>query len=265
MNTTPVPGSPEDSQGQVPPAPPHQPPGEGYPGQQHPGPAGPPPQGAAIMLGIQELLTVLKLLWRSQIVEALQLAVRSKAFWMVTLLGGAVVAGVTFSIAMGRIAGTLMSTVSSMLGGGSVYFGLSFGIWFGTLAITIIMVLITLGLRAVALHATFRIAGKPQPMSTSLATVTTAYSMYLPILAVVFLLILIPGYTWMMLVLLLGAFLGTVAGLAAELILYIGINRAADFERSPLRTYVMMTGVWYIVMMIVFFIVSLITSESTLR
>src|SRR5699024_7770781 len=126
----------------------------------------------------------------------------------------------------------------------SSYFTMSFGAWFGTFIMVTILAVIALALRATALHLTFKTVRAPQPFSTSMATIATAYSLLLPMFIVMFVLILIPGGVWMTLLSMVLMLVATLIYLVAELTMYIGLNRVANLPRSPMRPHVIATGIW---------------------
>lgn len=227
----------------------------------------PPPRATqpggnqTFMTAVHDQLTVLARLASGKTVEALEVATRSRLLWLVTLLGGAILAGLLVSTTIARVSGAVMSSLSSFFGGSPVYFGISFGAWIGTIAAAVVLVALALGMRVVALHLTFQIAGKPQPFATSMSLTAAAYSIHLPIMAVMLILMLIPGTTWLMLVIAVASFLLIVGSLVAELLVYIGLNRTTQFAGSPLRVHAISTAVWMAAVAIMYVVASMIMGE----
>ena len=88
-----------------------------------------------------------------------------------------------------------------------------------------------------------------------------AYSIHLPIMAVMLILMLIPGTTWLMLVIAVASFLLIVGSLVAELLVYIGLNRTTQFAGSPLRVHAISTAVWMAAVAIMYVVASMIMGE----
>lgn len=230
-----------------------QPPGQ--PGPQQP--AGP----NTFITAVNDQVSVLGHLAKSRTVEAFHRAAQAPQLWVVTLVTGAILTGLLVATMAGRVSGAAVSSLATMFGGGSFYFGVTFGAWFTLFITSVVLVGLVMGLRVVALHLTFQMAGKPQPFRAAMSVTATAYSLHLPILAFMLLLVLIPGRSWIMLVVGLGGFLWLLFGLLAELLIYIGMNRATGFQTSPFRMHAITTAVWMIAVGIIYFVTSLILGE----
>lgn len=228
-------------------------------------PTGPQPTGAqppgGFALAVRDQLSVITHLTKGQTLQAFQVSSRSPMMWAVTLIAGMVLLGILLTTTLARLSGAAMSSISSFFGGSSVYFGMTAGAWFTLVFTSIIVGALIMLLRAVTLHLTFQLAGKPQPFRTSMSLLATAYSLFLPIMAIVLVLILIPGGSWAMIMAAIGAFLWTLFTLVAELLIYIGLNRTTGFAASPLRAHVIATGVWMIAVIIIYLLVSMIVGE----
>ncbi|HJF15892.1 MAG TPA: hypothetical protein K8V32_14070 [Enteractinococcus helveticum] len=237
------------------------PPPPGYSaGDQPHGPQQPTgPNG--FMTGLRDQLSVITHLAKGQTLHALQAASRSPQMWLVTLIAGTLLIGLLLATTLARLSGAAMSSVSSFFGGSTIYFGMTAGAWFTLVFASIIVAALIMLLRAVALHLTFQLAGKPQPFRTSMSLLAAAYSLFLPIMALVLVLMLIPGRLWVMIMAVVGTFLWTLLTLVAELLIYIGLNRTTGFAASPLRAHIIATGIWMIVVAIIYVVVSMILGD----
>ncbi|OAV61558.1 hypothetical protein [Enteractinococcus helveticum] len=231
-------------------------------------PAGPQPHGPQqpagpnnFAIGLRDQLTVITHLAKGQTIQAFQVTSRSPLLWLVTLIAGMVLLSILLTTATARLSGAAMSSISSFFGGSSVYFGMTAGAWFSLVFASIMVGALVMLLRAIALHLTFQLAGKPQPFRTSMSLLATSYSLFLPIMAIVLVLILIPGGTWAMIMAAIGTFLWTLFTLVAELLIYIGLNRTTGFAASPLRAHVIATGIWMIAVVIIYLLASMIVGE----
>src|SRR5699024_99362 len=130
------------------------------------------------VIGARDQLTVITHLAKGQTLEALQVTSRSPLMWLVTLIAGALLIGLLLATTLARLSGAAMSSVSSLFGGSSVYFGMTAGAWFTLVFASIIVLALIMLLRAVALHLTFQLGGKPQPFRTSMSLLAVAYSLF---------------------------------------------------------------------------------------
>lgn len=200
--------------------------------------------GQTLVAALKDQLGVLTRLGKNNVVDAFGFASRSPWLWVVTAVIGAVLTGLLFATTIARVSGSAMSSVSMLFSGSTVYSGIGFGSWLGMLVMGVVLVGIIMGLRVVALHLTYRLAGKPQPFTASLSLTATAYSIHLPVMVLVLVLMLIPGRSWVMIVAALGAYLWLVCALLSELLVYIGLNRTTAFPNSPFRIHAIATAVW---------------------
>ncbi len=257
--------NPTPDDGSVPPQPPQPPAGSVPPPQDFTAPQPGEPQQPGgpnkILTGLSDQVGIITRLAKNQTLEAFQIASRSPLLWVVTLVIGALLTGALLATTLGRASGVAVSSIASAFGGGTVYFGMTAGAWFSVLFTTIIVLAIVVALRAVALHLTFQTGGKPQSFRESLSVVATAYSLHLPVMAVMLLLVLIPGRSWLMIVGILGMFLWGLLTLVAELLIYVGLNRTTGFVKSPFRNHIIATAIWMIAVAIVYFLVSLIMGD----
>lgn len=220
------------------------------------------PQGPnSFVTALHDQVAVLVRLAKGQTLEALRVASQSRMLWVVTIVAGALITALVLSISLGRLSGVAMSTVSSIFGGSSVYFGMTGGAWFTIFLMTVILVGIVMGLRVVALHLTYRMAGSPQPFRSSMSLTAVAYSIHLPIMVVVLVLMLIPGRSWAMIMAGVGAYLWVLCGLLSELIIYIGLNRTTAFSGSPLRMHAIATAIWMAAVAIIYLLTSMTMSD----
>ncbi|HEY4577616.1 MAG TPA: hypothetical protein VIG67_07175 [Yaniella sp.] len=213
------------------------------------------------VLGLNDQVGIISRLSKNQTLEAFQVARRSPLLWVVTLSIGALLIGLLLATTLARMSGAAMSSFTLAFGGGSVYFGMTAGAWFTIVFASIVVVAIVMALRAVALHLTFQLGGKPQAFRESMSVLATAYSLHLPIMVLMLLLVLIPGRSWVMIVGVIGAFLWTVFTLLSELLIYIGLNRTTGFANSPLRAHVIATAIWMIAVAIIYVLVTLIMGD----
>ncbi len=228
-----------------------------------PQPGGPqPPAGQNnFVRALGDQLGVITRLAKGQTLEAFHVAQRSPLLWLVTLIAGALLTGLLLATALARFSGAAISSVASAFGGGSVYFGMTAGAWFTIVFASIIVVAIVMALRAVALHLTFQLSGKPQSFRESLAVLATAYSLHLPVMVLMLVLMLIPGRSWVMIISVVGTFLWILFALMAELLIYIGLNRTTGFAKSPFRAHFIATGIWMIAVAIVYFLTTMIMGD----
>lgn len=234
--------------------------------QSDPGPGQPvPAQGPnTFVAALSDQVAVLTRLTKGQTLEALRIASQSRMLWVVALVAGALITALVLSISLGRLSGVAMSTVSTIFGGSSVYFGMTVGAWFTVFLMTVILVGIVMGLRVVALHLTYRMAGSPQSFRSSMSLTAAAYSIHLPIMVVVLVLMLIPGRSWAMIVAGIGAYLWLLCGLLSELLIYIGLNRTTAFKGSPLRMHAIATAIWMAAVGIIYLLTSMIMSDISM-
>lgn len=238
------------------------PPPQNYPTQSPQAPQQSP--GANnFVVGLTDLLGSIARLAKNQTIEAFQVARRSPLLWLVTFIIGALLVALLLPTMLGRLSGAAMSSFASVFGGGAVYFGMTAGAWFTTFLVTIGVLAAVMVLRAVALHVTFQVGGKPQAFRASLNLLAVAYSPQLPVMALILLLTLIPGSSWIMIVGAIGVFLWALFTLVTELLIYIGLNRTTGFSQSPLRPHIIATAIWMIAVVIIYFLVSLIMGEMT--
>lgn len=214
---------------------------------------------------LSDQVAVIVRLAKGQTLDALRVAAQSQLLWVVTVVAGAILTGLLFSTTLARISGAAMSTVSSFLGGSSVYFGMTAGAWFTTLLMSVILVGIVMGLRVVALHLTYRMAGSPQPFCSSMSLTAAAYSIHLPIMVIMLVLVLIPGRSWAMIAAGIGAYLWVVCGLLSELLVYIGLNRTTAFNGSPFRMHAIATAVWMAAVGIIYLLTIMIMGDMSMN
>lgn len=84
----------------------------------------------------------------------------------------------------------------------------------------------------------------------------TAYVGHIAVYAATFILLLIPGTLFPILVLFAAYFVIALLSLAAELIIYIGINRTVQFRKSPLIPHVLFTAVWLILVIVAWIVMA---------
>lgn len=239
-----------------------QPPPNGLPGQ-----SAPPAAAGALVTALRALRTMLSNVWHGDNVTALRVAAehtsRSMLLWWLVLLTNALLAGFLVSSFVVKSAQGAASVTNSVLdpftgGYSSSYVDDAFSVPFSTvvgvviaIAIAVVAVLV---LRTVTVFWTFGVRGARGRFRDSAAIVATSYAATPLLLAVVWILSLIPGAGGVLLstpVLAIGG-LGT--AVISEALLYIGLNRAVRFTKSPLIPHAALT-VAHVAMCVVLFVI----------
>lgn len=129
---------------------------------------------------------------------------------------------------------------------------MDWGVWFKLVFTGLIVMGLIIAARTLTVYWTFRIGRVKLPYGKAAAIVATAVTPMVLVLVPVSILYMIPNAG-------LTAILGIVMLLIsvpltwiAELMIYIGLNRTARFERSPLMPHILMNMVWGIFIVIIF-------------
>ncbi|MDY6054681.1 hypothetical protein [Micrococcus sp.] len=180
-------------------------------------------------------LTVLK----NRPLDALRLGHAQGNGWWLQLLLRNVLAALFLVVLIGRTNGTFVSSADRLFGFRSSrywYLPFEYGLQLFLLAL-VLFFLIDL-VRVSTLHLSFLVSKSGVPFSASGQIVATAYSGLACITLVGILALLLPGRGLIGPIVLVGLFLVAVFSLAAELLMYIGVNRRHRFTGSPLIPFV---------------------------
>lgn len=167
-----------------------------------------------------------------------------------------------FSLLIGRSLGfaDLASGISRSFGGGSVYFVVSFGTWFSLFVLFIIGFAAILALRVACLHIVFT----TRKASTNFLSLAGIYSYALTpaifLMPIIILFILMPSPALNIVFLPIFCFISTMCAFLAEILTYVGINRAGRFQKSPLVPYVASFALWNVILGIISLILSLLVT-----
>lgn len=196
--------------------------------------------------------------------EALALARRTPLFWVVSFALAALIAGLFFTTTIARTvfranyaAMNMAESFGASPGMQSPnYFSIGFGNYVALFLIAFAFSAVVFVLRALTLKWVFSVRGAPQPFSVGAGIMATAYVGHIAVYAATFILLLIPGTLFPILVLFAAYFVIALLSLAAELIIYIGINRTVQFRKSPLIPHVLFTAVWLILVIVAWIVMA---------
>lgn len=196
--------------------------------------------------------------------EALALARRTPLFWVVSFTLAALIAGLFFTTTIARTvfrANYAAMNMAESFGAspgmqGPAYFSIGFGNYVALFLIAFAFSAVVFVLRALTLKWVFSVRGAPQPFSVGAWIMATAYVGHIAVYAATFILLLIPGTLFPILVLFAAYFVIALLSLAAELIIYIGVNRTVQFRKSPLIPHVLFTAVWLILVIVAWIVMA---------
>ena len=220
--------------------------------------------GAGVLGAVAALWVSLGSIWKGRSVEAFHLGSSTKNFWVVGFLIYSLILGLLTATMVARSIGSadefLGSMSSSLIGYNSRgTFGLSAGNWISLLLVGLVLGFIAFVLRALCLKWTFAVRGVPQSLGAASNIITTSYSVQMTVLVAATVLLMIPSAAISGLVLLLVGLVSVPLALITEVLIYIGLNRTARFEKSVLIPHALFTGVWialtviaYVIMFSVF-------------
>lgn len=236
-------------------------PGYGQPAAAPAAPAGPSfgdQLGAAVNnLDLGNYLTAMKHIWKGETAQGIDLVDKIKNFWLVAT--GALVFFSAFvnTFFLGRISGQPgMGFLRFTGGSGSLadlldtrasYMGFSFGQFMGAFVKYILLLLVIYCVRAAVMVLTAKLRKTNFSFTRALGLVAFAYIPSLLILAVVFVLSLLPTAALLRLCVLILFVAIIPAILFAELLMYIGFNRHNRVQKSVLVPYVVLTGAGFLV------------------
>lgn len=223
--------------------------------------------GAEILGAITALWVSLGSVWKGKSVEAFRLGASTKKFWVVGFLSYSLILGLLTATLVARSVDSADEMLGSMTSSFIGYstrgtFGLSVGNWISLFITGLILALIAFVLRALCLKWTFSIRGVRQSMGVVGNVITTSYVMQMTVLLAATVLLMIPSAVISGLVLLLVGLVSVPLVLISEVLIYIGINRTARFEKSSLIPHAVFTGVWIALTLTVYAIILTVTLEN---
>lgn len=208
-----------------------------------------PETGVGVLGAVTALWVSLGSIWKGRTVEAFRLGSTTKNFWVVGFLIYSLILGLLTATTASRSIGSADELLGSMSGALTGYssrgmFSLSAGNWISLLLVGVVMGFIAFLLRALCLKWTFSVRGVPRTMGATSTIITTSYAMQMVVLLGATVLLMVPSAAISGLVLLLIGLVSVPLALISELLIYIGLNRSARFEKSALIPHALFTGVW---------------------
>lgn len=203
-------------------------------------------------IALGTLCTVIAQVWRGSPVEALRVAARRDPahphlFWVVSCLASSLCFGLLASAVTAKTVSTAAGAMASVVDpfglGGTVRstVRVPFGVLVLVLVLTTALVFGQLMLRAVTIRWTLALRGARATFRDAVCIVATATPALGLVAAVGFVAVLFPGAAGLMLLLIVLGVGGLVVTLVCEIVLYIGLNRHAHLERSPLVPHAWLT------------------------
>lgn len=123
-------------------------------------------------------------------------------------------------------------------------FSMPWSAWFSTFFTVFFAVLVILFLRVLVTFLTMRIHKAPVGFKRALTIVGVSMTPLYFSMAVVWVLSLFPSVLWVSILTVIAVAVFGWLGFAGELMIYLGISRAARYQRSPLLTHATLTAVW---------------------
>ena len=239
------------------------------------GQSAPPAAAGALVTALRAIRAMLSNVWHGDNVAALRIAseysARSVLLWWLVLLANAVLAGflvASFVVKSAQGAASITNSVLDPFTGGysSSYVDDAFSVPFSTvlgvvIAIAIVVVTV-LVLRTVTVFWTFGVRGARGRFRDSAAIVATSYAATPLLLAVLWILSLIPGVGGVLLSAPVLAIGGLASVVISEGLLYIGLNRAVRFSKSPLIPHAALTVAHVAMCVVVFFLINVVVLAS---
>lgn len=208
-----------------------------------------PGTGAQMLAALSVLWVSLKAVWKGQTVGALRLGAESKKFWITAFLVYSAVIGLLLATLTARsidgadqMLGAMTGSLFGVSSRGSL--GISFGGWLALFFSGAALALVALVLRSLCIKWTFALRGMSKPLTAAGSILATSYVLPLAVLLGAAVLLLVPSALLSGLVFLIFGVLSVPLILVAEILIYVGINRTASFEKSALIPHAVFTGVW---------------------
>jgi hypothetical protein len=209
-----------------------------------------------------------RMILRGYPLEALELPGRIPRFWMVSFLAAALIFGLSAATTVTRIVSSVSNTVAGIFspfgGARSSYMSLSVGQWFGIVLVGMIFAGAAFILRATTLRWLFAVRRNPQSYSVGANILAVAYSGHMVVYLAAFVLMFVPGAVFGSVVVVVGGALLALLNFAAELLIYVGVNRVARFEKSVLVPHVLFSAAWLVLVAVVYGILFAMFAESLL-
>ncbi|XAS73437.1 hypothetical protein VUN82_06225 [Micrococcaceae bacterium Sec5.1] len=209
-----------------------------------------------------------RMILRGYPLEAFQLSGRIPRFWLVSFLMAALVFGLSAATAVTRTvsaANTAVAGLFSTFGAHrSSYVSLSPGQWIGIVLVGMLFAGAAFILRAATLKWLFAVRRRPQSYSVGANILAVAYSGHLAVYVAAFVLMFVPGAVFGSVVTVVAAALLALLNFAAELLIYVGVNRVTTFEKSVLVPHVLFSALWLVLVAVVYATLFAIFAESLL-
>ena len=215
------------------------------------------------------VLTSVVQTWRGNTIGALKASAETKNFGLWATLLYAIIGGFTTAMVFTRTMGSFDSMLGDFSYGltGGYYstsgsFSISFGQWISTFFMGLILLGVFFILRALCVKWVFSTRGTSQTFGASLAIVTGATAIPMTLLLVAGILLIIPSGVFASLIMLVAAVVSLPIGMIPEILIYIGINRAHRFTKSPLIPHVFFTLLWVVMLVVAYLILSALFISS---
>lgn len=214
-----------------------------------------PPDQFGFGAAVKNQWTVAKLILSGHVPEAFSLATSNRFHWVVTL-GALVVAGAMIaplSVWHGATASRgFLNELYYGLGSVVDIYGQNVGIYFRLFMVGLITLMVAIVVRALLLKALFALRGVSVPVTGTLTILAVALQWTALLVTVGFVLMLIPSPRFAVLITVVGSILLSLTAFMAELLTYIGVNRAARFERSIVVPYTLSVAATGVILAIVY-------------
>ncbi|MDO5721744.1 MAG: hypothetical protein Q4P06_04285 [Actinomycetaceae bacterium] len=187
-------------------------------------------------------------IFRSRPVETLKVAENSRWYVYLMALIAPLLSGLLLATLGSRTVGGVVSFGESLTGGAyKSGYSLPWGAWFSLLFTAFFVTIVLVALRALFIHFTFMVHGAKQPLMRSFQIVTAACAPMVFALGITWLLTLIPSAGLVVVVLVVAWLVLGWLQFVNEMVIYIGINRAARFQRSPVMIHATFSALWAII------------------
>lgn len=126
------------------------------------------------------------------------------------------------------------------------YFLMTFGEWFAVFLCLIIGTIASIALRVATLMAVFIVRGAKISFVRGLTLYTVALAPVMVLFPILLLIAFLPLSKLIIFLMIVIGLLAAIASIFGELLLYVGINREAQMEKSPALPYAVATVAWIV-------------------
>lgn len=197
---------------------------------------------------------------RGRPLEAFAVADSLPKFWLWTFGIASLTVGLFVATTVARVISAGNRAVSSLsyaMTGyrSSSYFGITFGDWLLFVLVGALLASLLYFGRVVALRLVFSVRGTSVPFEKAANIIAVSYTAHTIIGAIAFVLLFLPGVVLPTIVLFTAGALLSFFSFTAELLIYVGLNRAAEFKKSPLIPHALLTWTWAAVMSVLYTVI----------